>query len=107
MVKPVGMKIVNTTFGDGTVETLVTFHVMLSVCPTFGVGLWGVPVIPTAVERLVVAGNGTVVCWLALTLASAVPASSVPLATTVLRMAWLWICTITVMVVEPPAFTTP
>ena len=107
MVRPVGMKIVNTTFGVCVVETLVTFHVMLSVCPTFGVGDWGVPVIPTGAERVEVAGNGTVVCRLVLAFASAVPAASVPLATTELRMAWLWICTVTVMVVEAPAFRTP
>ena len=54
-----------------------------------------------------VAGNGTVVCWLALAFANAVPASSVPLATTELRMAWLWICTVTVMVVDAPATKDP
>lgn len=107
MVKPVGMKIVNWTFGVGVVETLVTFHVMLSVCPTFGVGLWGVPVIPTAAERLEVAGNGTVVVRLAFELASGVPAASVPLATTELSTAWLWICTITVIVDDAPAARTP
>lgn len=107
MVKPVGMKIVNWTFGVGVVETLVTFHVMLSVCPTFGVGLWGVPVIPTGAERVEVAGNGTVVVRLAFAFASAVPAASVPLATTELRMAWLWICTITVIVDVVPATKDP
>ena len=39
MVKPVGRKIVNWTFGVGVVETLLTFQVMASDCPTFGVGL--------------------------------------------------------------------
>jgi len=107
MVMPVGMKIVNWTFGVGVVETLVTLYVMVFVCPTFGVGLCGVAVIPTGAERLVVAGNGTVVVRLVFAFASAVPAASVPLATTELRTAWLWICTITVMVVEPPAFRTP
>lgn len=86
---------------------MLTFQVMASVCPTFGVGLWGVPVIPTAAERLEVAGNGTVVVRLAFAFASAVPAASVPLATTELRTAWLWICTITVMVDDAPAAKDP
>lgn len=107
MVKPVGKKIVNWTFGVGVVERLLTFHVMLSDCPTFGVGLCGVPVIPTGAERVEVAGNGTVVVRLAPAFANAVPASSVPLATTELRMAWLWICTVTVMVDVAPAANDP
>jgi hypothetical protein len=91
MVKADGTKIVKTTFGVGVVETLLTVHVMFPDWAglAVGVGFWTLPVIPTGAERLEVAGNGTVVCWLALAFASAVPASSVPLATTVLRMAWL------------------
>ena len=52
MVNPVGKNIVNWTFGVGVVVRLLTFHVMASVWPTFGVGLCGVPVIPTPAERL-------------------------------------------------------
>ena len=63
--------------------------------------------IPTAAERLEVAGNGTVVVRLVFAFAIAVPAASVPLATTELRMAWLWICTITVMVDDAPAAKEP
>jgi len=110
MVKSDGMKIVNTTFGVGVVETLLTVHVMFpawGVGVVFGVGFWTLPVIPTGAERVELAGNGTVVCRLALAFANAVPASSVPLATTVLRMAWLWICTITVMVDDVPAAKDP
>ena len=89
MVKPVGKNIVNTTFGVGVVETLMTFQVMLSGAPTLGVGLCGVPVTETGAEMLEIAGNGTVVCRLVAEFANAVPAASVPLATTELRIAWL------------------
>lgn len=89
MVSPVGTKIVNTTFGVGVVETLLTTQVMFPAWPTFGFGLCGFPVTETGAERVEIVGNGTVVCWLALAFASAVPAASVPLATTELRMAWL------------------
>jgi len=107
MFKPVGTKIVNWRFGTAVPEVLLTVQVMFPACPTFGCGLAGFPVTATAAERVEVAGNGTVVCWLALAFANAVPASSVPLATTVLRMAWLWICTVTVMVDDAPAARDP
>ena len=87
MVKPVGMKIVNWTFGVGVVETLLTFQVMASDAPTFGVGLCGVPVTETGAEIVETAGRGTVVVMLAFALAKSVPAASVPLATTELSTA--------------------
>ena len=65
------------------------------------------PATETAVETVETAGNGTVVVRLAVAFANKVPAASVPLATTVLRIAWFWTCTITVMVDEAPAFRTP
>jgi len=64
-------------------------------------------VIPTGAERLETAGNGTVVVMLAFALAKSVPAASVPLATTELRIAWLCICTMTVTVDDEPAAITP
>jgi hypothetical protein len=91
IVKSDGTKIVNTTFGVGVVETLLTVHVIFpawSVGVVFGVGFWTLPVIPTGAERLEVAGKGTVVIWLPFAFARAVPAESVPLTTTELRMAW-------------------
>ena len=63
--------------------------------------------IPTGAERLETAGNGTVVVMLAFALAKSVPAASVPLATTELRTAWLWICTMTVTVDDEPGAITP
>lgn len=107
MVKPVGRKIVSWTFGVGVVETLLTFHVMLSGVPTFGVGLCGVPVTETGAEIVETDGRGTVVVMLALALGMRVPAASVPLATAVLRTAWLCICTMTVMVDDVPGAITP
>jgi len=109
MVKSDGMKIVNTTFGVGVVETLLTVHVMFPAWGgvVFGVGFWTLPVIHTGAETLETTGNGTVVVMLAFALAKSVPAASVPLATTELRTAWLCICTMTVMVDDVPGAITP
>ena len=53
------------------------------------VGIWSLSIAGyrEAVEILETTGNGTVVCWLAFAFANSVPAASVPLATTVLRIA--------------------
>lgn len=109
MVSALGTKIVNTTFGVGVVETLLTVHVMFPAWGgvVFGVGFCGLPVTETGAEIVETAGNGTVVVKLALAFANAVPAASVPLATTEFSSAWFCICTMTVMVDDVPAARTP
>ena len=87
LVNPLGVKMVKTTFGAGVKDVLETVQVMLPAWPTLGFGAWAFPATETAVETLETAGNGTVVASLVVAFASSVPASSVPLATTVLRIA--------------------
>src|ERR1700686_812998 len=107
MVRPAGTKLVKTTFGAGVVDTLAMVQTMFPACPRFGLGACGFPVMETGAETTDGAGNGTVVVMLAVAFANAVPAASVPLATTELRSAWFWICTITVMVDVAPAAKEP
>src|SRR5205807_7014047 len=98
---------VTTTFGAGVVVVLLMVQIILPAWFRFGLGFWASPVIPTAAEAFCDTGAGGLVVLLMLAFTRTVPAASLPLAVAELMMAWLCICTITLMRVEAPGSRLP